>query len=237
MPEIKDGILIDSLISANVIPNIQHEVLKPENIKAIVLHQTETISAAKTIEVWQSRIYGAHFLIDRGGDKIHTGVDGKIYQTARLDRRCWHVGHILSKCLVENTCVVPKGKKTSAEAAAEATKGSKQKARAVDKIEMPKNYGDRYPVNSDSIGIEIVTKFDYKNSVYPPPSSLQLLAVAYLLEKLIDAFPSLTLPKDIYEHGKIGRKQPSEGTQTITVLTDVKSDAASYLQMMMPKKN
>ena len=120
MPDIKNGLLIDSLITAKTIANIEHQMMKLGDIKAIVLHQTETKSAEDTIKVWQSRTYGAHFLVDRGGDQIHRGIDGKIYQTARLDRRCWHVGHILSKCLIDNKCVVPKGKTLSAEAQANA---------------------------------------------------------------------------------------------------------------------
>lgn len=236
MPEIKNGLLIDSLITAKTIANIEHQVMKLSNIKAIVLHQTETRSAEDTMKVWQTRTYGAHFLVDRGGDKIHTGIDGKLYQTARLDRRCWHVGHILSKCLIDNKCVVPEGKKISAEAQANAIKSSKQRASAIDKIEMPKAYGERFPINSDSVGIEIVTKFDYEKNVYPMPSPTQILAVSYLLEQLIEVIPSLVLDEDIYTHGGIGRKEPSEGTRTITIKTDIKNNATTYLNQMMPKK-
>lgn len=236
MSEIKNGILVDRLVTVKTIANIEHQTIKLEDFEAIVLHQTETRSAEDTIQVWQTRRYGAHFLIDRGGDTIHTGVDGKIYQTAKLNRRCWHVGHIQSKCLIENTCVIPNGKKISAEAQAETIKSAKQRATAVDKIEMPKPYGKRYPINSDSIGIEIVTKFNYEKDVYPAPSPLQILAVSYLLEQHIEAIPSLSVEEDIYTHGGIGRKKESEGTQTITVLTDIKVNSSAYLKQMMPKK-
>jgi N-acetyl-anhydromuramyl-L-alanine amidase AmpD len=236
MSEIKNGLLIDPLIIQNIVPNIEHGDFDIKKVQAIVLHQTETVSAEKTIEVWKTRVYGTHFLVDRGGDEIHTGIDGKIYQTAKLNRSTQHVGNIQSRCLIAKVCEIPKGAKTSLEAQAEAIKNGKLKTKAVNKIEFPKAYPNRFPVNSDSIGIEIVTKFDYKQNVYPPPSQKQILAVSYLLEKLIENIPAISAKEDIYTHGDIGRKQPSEGTQTITIYTDIKSNAATYVKQMLPKK-
>lgn len=235
MSEIKDGLLIDSLITQNIIPNIEHGSFDIKKVQAVILHQTETVSAEKTIEVWKTRVYGTHFLVDRGGE-IHTGADGKIYQTAKLNRETWHVGNPQSRCLIAKTCEIPKGAKMSPEAQAEAIRGGKLKVKAVNKIEFSKAYPNRFPVNGDSIGIEIVTKFDYKKNVYPPPSSKQILVVSYLLEKLIEHIPAISLDEDIYTHGDIGRKQPSEGTQTISIYTDTKSNAATYVQQMLLKK-
>lgn len=236
MSEIKDGLLIDPLITQNIVSNIEFGSFDIKNVQAIVLHQTETESAQKTIEVWQTRPYGTHFLIDRGGDETHTGEDGKIYQTAKLTRGTQHVGNVQSRCLLAKSCEIPKGAKLSLEAQAEAIKGGKLRSKAVNKIEFAKSYPNRFPTSSDSIGIEIVSKFDYQRKTYPAPSQKQIYAVSYLLEKLLAHLPAVSAAEDIYTHGTIGRKEASEGAQTVAVYTDMKSNAAIYVQQMLPKK-
>lgn len=57
---------------------------KPQ-VNGIVLHRTESSTAASTLSTWRSRDAGtgAHFLID---------VDGTIHQTVSLRHQAWHVG-------------------------------------------------------------------------------------------------------------------------------------------------
>lgn len=246
MSEIKNGLLIDNLITQNIIAFIEHQPLDLKDIQAIVIHQTETFNAKDTIKIWQTKPTGAHFLIDRGGDGTHTGVDGKIYQTARMNKRCHHVGFLQSRCLIENTCVIPKGAELSAEAKADALKPGKTAAQvkanakirnsAVNKIEQAKSYPNRFPNNEDSIGIELVAKFDYKTKLYPPPSQLQILAVSYLIEQIVANLPAISVEEDIYTHGGIARKEATEGTRAITVYSEIKTNAALYPEAIAPKK-
>ena len=78
---------------------------------------------------------GAHFLIDK---------DGTIYQTARLTQKTWHVGRLQSRCVAELKCSAPK----------------KWDPSGTHKSESSKSWPARYPSNEDSIGIELVGRFD-----------------------------------------------------------------------------
>lgn len=167
MANLKDGVLIDPMVTQNIVPNIERNALDVNKINAIVVHQTDNWSAKQTFDGWTGTI-GAHFVIDRGDTDKYKGIDGKIYQTARLNRTCNHVGYIQSRCYLQKSCAIPKGGKTSAEAKAlDYKKGWADRAQA---IETPKSYPDRFPYNGDSIGIEVVTKFDDAGKVYPAPS-------------------------------------------------------------------
>src|SRR5256885_15991297 len=53
-------------------------------------------SAASVLNAYKSgQKTGAHFLIEK---------DGKIYQTASLEKICWHVGILQPRCVNESTC-------------------------------------------------------------------------------------------------------------------------------------
>lgn len=80
-------------IETKIISNIEHGTLSKVN--AIVIHRTAGGTAESTLNTWKTKKAGAHFLIDK---------NGKIYQTARLDRKCWHMGYVLSKCRLESSC-------------------------------------------------------------------------------------------------------------------------------------
>ena len=105
---------------------------------AIVLHRTESSTAASTLETWKTRPYGTHFLID---------TDGTIYQCASLYKYTQHVGDIKAKNLELNG-------KNSADYKIYTGKTYQK----VSDIEKTKSYPDRYPINSDSIGIEVVAQ-------------------------------------------------------------------------------
>lgn len=123
MPEIKNGLLIDGKITQKIIANIERPGLDFKKIKAIIIHQTDSYDASGTINWWKKSPYGAHFLIDRQGGSFpesiesppmsgkgkhtgktrsYTGIDGKIYQTAHLDKRCNHAGKLRDKKYPDN---------------------------------------------------------------------------------------------------------------------------------------
>lgn len=124
MPEIKNGLLIDGKVTQKIISNIERPGLDFKKIKAIIIHQTDSYNASGTMNWWKASPYGAHFLIDRKEndkfreteefpqgsgkgrytDKIvsYDGIDGKIYQTAHLDKRCNHAGKLRDKKYPDN---------------------------------------------------------------------------------------------------------------------------------------
>lgn len=87
----------------------------------------------------------------------------------------------------------------------------------VNRLEKQKNFPDRFPNNTDSIGIEIVgmAKGVYmdnnkKVDVYEVVNELQNNSLKWLLYELTD---TLKVPmSEIYRHPDIGRKNPTEAS-------------------------
>lgn len=139
----KDGMLIDPKVILRRFKHLEHG--KIIAIKGIVIHQTDSSNAHSSFNSYASSANGAHFLIAK---------DGLIYQTASLKMRCYHIGRLIkSKCLE-----IDKNKCKDLNFAKIMAMSWSQKIKAIDKIERQKTYPDRFPVNSDSIGIEIVGK-------------------------------------------------------------------------------
>jgi N-acetyl-anhydromuramyl-L-alanine amidase AmpD len=74
--------------------------------------------------------------------------------------------------------------------------------------EADKAYPDRYPLNEDSIGIEIVGGFDAKASAYAVVTQAQNDALAWLVQELSKHLG--TGEADVFRHGDIGYKQRTE---------------------------
>ncbi|MCQ8104377.1 N-acetylmuramoyl-L-alanine amidase [Methylomonas sp. SURF-2] len=74
-------------------------------VHAIVVHQTGAATAGSSFSSYDSGNNGAHFLIDK---------DGTIYQTARIDQKCWHVGNIRSRCQEMKSCTADELKELNA---------------------------------------------------------------------------------------------------------------------------
>ena len=125
MTEIKDGLLIDAKISSKIIPNIERPGLDFKKIRALIIHQTDSSNASGTIGWWQRSPLkaGAHFIVDRGlgtfketikiserpavykykgTDGNYTGIDGKLYQTAHVNKRCNHAGKLRNAAYPDN---------------------------------------------------------------------------------------------------------------------------------------
>ncbi|MFC0139402.1 N-acetylmuramoyl-L-alanine amidase [Erwinia mallotivora] len=129
---------------------------------------------------------GAHFLIAK---------DGQIYQTASIYRVTWHVGKSQSRCFLKHKC-----------SPAEFTKITQlEKSRAgkenVSRLEHKKPFPERFPFNTDSIGIEIVG-FAYekgeKEPVYEPVNQEQNDSLRWLVKQLAETL-NVSM-SEIYRH-------------------------------------
>jgi len=190
----KEGMLVDPKVILKRYQSIEHGSLT--GVHAIVVHQTDTTAAQNTFNSYKAGGNGAHFLIDS---------DGTIYQTASMSKRCYHVGRLIkSKCLTidKNTCISPDMAKILA-----MSWGNQIKA--IDSDERAKNYPDRYPVNSDSIGIELVGRH-IDDKTYEAISAFQNSSLQWLVSELYKHF-SLT-SKDVYRHPTVSYKNPGEAS-------------------------
>lgn len=188
----KDGMLIDSRINRRRFPNIEHGALS--GVHAIVVHQTDAPTAQHTFNGNNAGGNGAHFLIDK---------NGLIYQTASIYKRCYHVGRLIkSKCLTIN--------KNSCDRASMAkilAMSWTNQIKALNSHERSKTYPHRYPINSDSIGIELVGKHIDKKK-YETITAQQNMSLQWLTGELYNLF-SLT-SGDVYKHPEVSYKNPGE---------------------------
>ncbi|WP_010325294.1 N-acetylmuramoyl-L-alanine amidase [Marinobacterium stanieri] len=188
----ENGMFIAEKISLNRFPSIEHGDLS--SVSAIVVHQTAAPTAKHTFNSYEAGGNGAHFLIAK---------NGSIYQTASVHKRCYHVGRLIkAKCLsvVELDCDSSKMDKIL-------TLSWSRQIKAINKHERLKNYPQRYPVNSDSIGIEIVGKH-LGEEKYEPVSKMQNASLKWLVKILYDQFGISS--GDVYKHPDISYKNPGE---------------------------
>jgi N-acetyl-anhydromuramyl-L-alanine amidase AmpD len=201
MATLQKGLFKDLKVQQRLFPGIEKGPLTKVN--ALVIHQTGAPTTQHTFNSYQNGGHGAHFLIDKMG---------KIYQTANLNKKAYHVGKIKSKCYETKVCT-----KAQLQAATQILfkKGQKYSTNVTNlhNSEKVKSYPDRYPLNSDSIGIEIVGDYDINAKAYESVGPLQNQSLKWLIGELLTLF-SIT-KADIYRHPKISYKMPSEaGTAT-----------------------
>lgn len=187
-----NGMLIDSRVTPRRFTNIEHGALS--GVRAIVVHQTDTDTAQQALNSYGVGGNGAHFLIDE---------NGQILQTASLNSRCYHVGRLIkSKCLTIN----PSACDTSAMAQILALSWTRQ-INALDAHERVKNYPDRYPVNSDSVGIEIVGRH-IDDQTYQAVTAQQNASLQWLVGELVTHLGLAS--NDVYRHPQVSYKNPGE---------------------------
>ena len=190
----KDGMLVDSKVIPRRFPAIEHGPLS--EIRAIIVHQTDAPTAQHTFNAYNREGNGAHFLIDK---------NGIIYQTASVKARCYHVGrYIKSKCLAidKATC----NQKSMAQMLA--LSWTKQ-IKAIDAHERAKNYPARYPVNSDSIGIELVGQ-STSEKTYEAVTAQQNSSLRWLVGELHERFGIAS--SEVYRHPDVSYKNPGEAS-------------------------
>ena len=192
MAELKEGILVHPRIIVRRFPGIEHGPLP--TVRAIVVHQTDASTAESTFQTYVRGPNGAHFLIDKGG---------LVFQTARLDMQCWHVGHLIkSRCLelrIEQC--------GDAKLASLLTLVGIKQFQAIDGHERQKAYPARFPVNADSIGVELVGR-SLSNVRYEAVTLLQEDSLRWLVAELGLAFAIGA--RDVYRHPEVSYKNPGE---------------------------
>jgi len=198
MPTIDaNGMLVDPKVIPRRSSGIEHGALP--SVLAIVVHQTDSPTAESTLSGYQAGGNGAHFLIDK---------NGQIYQTASLFARCYHVGKLIkSKCLTVN--------KSSCDTAAMARMLAMSWTRqinAIDAHERAKPYPDRYPVNDDSIGIELVGMHIDDDS-YEAVTAAQNASLQWLIDALYAQFDLKS--SDVYRHPAVSYKNPGEASSAV----------------------
>lgn len=192
-----NGMLIDPRVISRRSSGIEHGALP--KVLAIVVHQTDSSTAESSLNSYGDGGNGAHFLIDK---------NGQIYQTASLHSRCYHVGKLIkSKCLTvnKNTC------HTAAMAKMLAMSWIQQ-INALDAHERAKSYPDRYPVNSEAIGIELVG-LHIDEKTYEAVTAAQNTALQWLIDELYAQFN--LKPADVYRHPTVSYKNPGEASSAI----------------------
>jgi len=193
----KDGMLIHEKVSLKQFQHIEHGDLN--SVHAIVVHQTGAPTAQHTFNAYLAGGNGAHFLID---------MQGQIYQTASMTKRCYHVGALIkSKCLTlnKNNCDEKIMAKTLALSWG-------RRIKEINKNERIKSYPDRYPVNSDSIGIELVGK-PIDKKTYEAINDFQSNSLQWLVSELYGHFSLAS--DDVYRHPEVSYKNPDEAASIV----------------------
>lgn len=177
---------------------------KLEAPRAVVLHRTAAPAAESTLNAYRGgQQTGAHFLV---------AEDGKIIQTASLERIAWHVGTIRPRCLEQSTCAREEKAAIDALMTAPGKSWGTKVHEIGDREIQKKSYPDRFPINSDSIGIEIVGKQESQDKGYAAPTKAQVEAVRALVEALKAKYG--LADADVYRHGDIAYKDRTEGQGT-----------------------
>ena len=193
MLTITEGKVMDGKVTIQLAPKLEHGAL--DAVHALIMHQTGGSTAKSTLEAYKNSTIGAHFLIDK---------DGTIYQTARVNQICFHVGKISSRCHNLKNCAPEDA--TAIDTILKSKKGYSTKVKELNEHESQKSYPDRYPTNSDSLGIEVVGEAN--NGNYCEPTAEQANSVKWLVTELLAAFAILTT--DVYRHPQVSYKDPSE---------------------------
>ncbi len=222
---IKEGIIYSSncKIIIKRFSVLEHDDLK--SVKGIILHQTNGEFAFTTLDRYAvdnalsvvrfkddensliarklgkyGKGIGAHFLIS---------PTGTIYQTARIDKICYHVGYIKAYCMETKSCTAQDVELYNT--IANSKLGGEEKWKKIHENESKKEWSMRYPTNNDSIGIEVVGS--PKDGIhYPAPNARQNASSKWLVAFLLNHF-NLDSSR-VFSHGRVSpHKKPTEGTQ------------------------
>lgn len=188
--------MIDPKVVPRRFPGIEHGVLPA--VRAVVIHQSDSSKAEETFNSYRQGGNGAHFLIEK---------NGTIYQTASLHRRCFHVGRLIkSRCLALNT-----GCDSVAMAKILALSWIDQ-IKAIDAHERAKTYPARYPVNSETVGVELVGKH-IDDQRYEIVTALQTTSLVWLLREIYALFKISS--DDVFRHPEVSYKNPGEAKSAV----------------------
>jgi len=190
-----NGEIIDARVRRTISPTLERGEMSVVN--GIIVHQTNAPTATSTLNSYKlPKANGAHFLIDK---------DGTIYQTASMYKKTAHIGQLKSRCVALHTCSPTELK---------ALKGKKP-GKPIGRIEAKKKWPNRYPSNSDSIGIEIVGQALPKTvpedqQIFESVTKEQQAALQWLVQEL-----TLTLGiqmSEIFRHPTASWKNKTEAS-------------------------
>ncbi|MGO4394636.1 N-acetylmuramoyl-L-alanine amidase [Variovorax sp. M-6] len=198
----RGGIVDAERIKIKIFPLIERGKLGAVN--GIVVHQTGGGNSDGTFSSYSKKSVsgeppnGAHFLIDK---------DGTIYQTASLFRVTNHVGFLQSRCVLTKKCTPTE---LQSALALEKTKGNRARALAVHAAEKVKRFPDRYPSNSDAIGIELVGEApgERGKEVFVTVTDQQTRSLQWLMKELMETY-NVSM-QETYRHPDIARKNVTE---------------------------
>lgn len=163
-------------------------------VMGIIVHQTDSNTAASSLAAYKTRPIGAHFLIDK---------DGTIYQTASVYQHVNHVGKLRARCLAEHSCTPQEGPGLA-----------KMTATPRHHHELKKKVPARYPDNMDSIGIELVGKAQKQagqvEAVYESVTPQENASLTWLVTGLTAALKIDR--REIFRHPTVSQKTPSEAS-------------------------
>ncbi|UII70088.1 N-acetylmuramoyl-L-alanine amidase [Pseudomonas sp. HN11] len=192
-----EGMLISDRVELRRFQSIEHGDLR--SVSALVVHQTDAPTAEHTFNAYLAQGNGAHFLIEK---------NGVIYQTASLKKRCYHVGRYLrSKCMAMDKATCDTARIQSIQALIWTLQ-----IRALDRYERTKGYPERFPMNADSLGIELIGKH-LDAARYEEVTAMQNQSLRWLVGELYGHF-HLT-PEDVYRHPQISYKHPGEASSAV----------------------
>lgn len=189
-------------ITNRITGNLEHGDLQA--VSGIIIHQTYASTAQQTFDQYSNKdVNGAHFLIAK---------DGTIYQTASLHKKTWHVGKLRSKCVAEGRCEPVNPRLRNADEELEYIRSLGPKARST--YESKKPAADRYPMNADSIGIELVGETvgadpaDTRYELYVTVTPRQNASLTWLVAELSKQF-GVGFDR-VLRHPVVSAKTPSE---------------------------
>jgi len=156
---------------------------------AIVLHRTASSGVTGPLQSYQRTGIGTHFTIDK---------DGTIYQTASLLKSTSHIGKIRSRCEIEGTCESEELRRLKA-----------MSVTAKHNHEKAKTYPSRYPLNEDSVGIEVVARNNGGDHQWDDATVEQRQSIRILIGFLKNEY-QLT-DDDVHAHDDISYKTLGEG--------------------------
>lgn len=192
----KDGMVRSALVEARRYASLERGDMPVVN--GIVVHQTGGSTAQSTFNSYSNSTIGAHFLVEK---------DGTVYQTASLYKRANHVGLLRSRCLDRHNC-----------APAELKRLQPATLRQRSGMEQGKAFPDRFPSNSDSIGIELVGEYSRNPDfgkvrgadeyLYIPVTDAQNAALRWLVGELRRTLS--VAAAEVYRHPQVSYKTPTE---------------------------
>ena len=169
-----------------------------DKVNGIIVHQTGTPAETHVFNSYShAGSNGAHFLIDK---------EGVIYQTASLFKTTWHLGKMKSRGVITKKCEPSELKKM-------ADLENKFRTKAISDIEKAKSFPDRYPSNTDSIGIEIVGYYERDSDnkdIYDAVNSKQNASLKWLISELLETL-DISI-SEVYKHPDVARKNTTEAS-------------------------